>query len=252
MLKVCVVIPVYKPLPSDSEITSLKQCLKILHKYDVFLLHPIGLNVAEYLKVGEAIKPMPFEKKYFDGLEGYNRLVLSPIFYFRFLPYKYLLIYQLDCYVFRDELEYWAGKNFDYIGAPFEVNDQIIRTYNSLLYSKNSWIKKAKKLLSKAQTNLTVGNGGLSLRKVFKFWIISVLFKPVIFRWLTNEDYFWGLFAPNFIPCFKVPTTKLARLFAIEQNCKFHYEKNGCLPFGCHAWEKYEPKFWEDFIHVEK
>ena len=30
-----------------------------------------------------------------------------------------MLIYQLDAYVFKDELLNWANKGYDYIGAPW-------------------------------------------------------------------------------------------------------------------------------------
>lgn len=245
---VCVVIPVYNEILSNSEILSLKQCSRILFRYDIFLVYPRGLNVSNYLGHYKGFKLVAFSAKYFDGIIGYNRLMLSPNFYYKFLRYKHLLIYQLDCYVFRDELSYWSDKNFDYIGAPFQVNNQISLTYNSLLHSKSNIGRQLKKIFSKKHPNLDVGNGGLSLRRVFKFWLICVLLKPVINKWLTNEDYFWSLFSPNFIPKFRVASVYEARYFAFEQNCRLNFQEIGRLPFGCHAWEKYEPEFWKDYI----
>ena len=42
--------------------------------------------------------------------------MVSPLFYLNFKKYRYLLIYQLDALVFRDELLEWCSKEIDYIG----------------------------------------------------------------------------------------------------------------------------------------
>ena len=46
-------------------------------------------------------------------------LMLSPFFYESFLDFKYVLIHQLDVFIFKDELNYWCNQNYDYIGAPW-------------------------------------------------------------------------------------------------------------------------------------
>jgi len=247
-VSVSVVIPVYKEILSNSEIKSLVRCKNVLTKYDTYLVYPKDLDIHNYKKYYSNLKFKPFPKRYFEGISGYNRLMLSTTFYGKFLKYNYILIYQLDSYVFKDELNEWAKYKFDYIGAPYYANDQITRTFNSLLYSRSSVIKYLKNVLVKKNPNLSVGNGGFSLRRVYKFWIISFLFFPLIKSWLTNEDYFWSLFAPNFLPFFNVASIDKAKRFSIEKNSESIYKETASLPFGCHAWEKYEPKFWKDFI----
>jgi hypothetical protein len=37
----------------------------------------------------------------------------SKQFYERFVAYDYMLIYQLDAYVFKDELDDWSAKGYD-------------------------------------------------------------------------------------------------------------------------------------------
>jgi len=44
--------------------------------------------------------------------------MMSPAFYDAFKAFDYILIYQLDAFVFRDELEYFCSLGYDYIGAP--------------------------------------------------------------------------------------------------------------------------------------
>ena len=207
-----------------------------------------------------------FDDKYFVSIDGYNKLLLTLGFYKRFESFQFILIYQLDAWVFRDELLEWCNKGFDYIGAPwFEGWDRA---------SQNS-------------SYLGVGNGGLSLRRVsshlrvlrtFSFlqspktylkkvmdepsfstvasFITSLLTKNNSYHrfntWQYNEDGFWGLFAARRHKWFKVPELNEALQFSFEANAELLYTMNGHqLPFGCHKWEFYCADFWRRHIKIE-
>jgi hypothetical protein len=149
------------------------------------------------------------------------------------------LIHQLDAFVFEDQLDFWCSKDYDYIGAP---------------WIDATWIKKLKEKISWIDTCIyPVGNGGFSLRKVKTFYYGSVFLAPIVsFLWKKrwNEDFFWSSLAHRLIPGFRIPQVIEARLFAIEEYPSLAYKNNGnTLPFGCHAWEKYEPEFWR--AHIE-
>ena len=61
-----------------------------------------------------------------------------------------------------------------------------------------------------------------------------------------NEDIFWGKFASQIDPAFKVATVDEALHFAFESDPAGSYERIGKkLPFGCHAWAKHDRGFWE-------
>lgn len=48
-----------------------------------------------------------------------------------------------------------------------------------------------------------------------------------------------------------VPSPIEASAFAFERSPRYLYElNNNTLPFGCHAWEKYDMDFWLKFIHL--
>ena len=116
-----IVIPVYKDVLDTNEYKSLSQCLKILYKHPICLIGPEDLNYSVYNEVfskyGVKFDIETFDSNYFKSVAGYNKLMLSRFFYERFSSYKYMLIYQLDAYVFKDELDYWCDKDYDYIGA---------------------------------------------------------------------------------------------------------------------------------------
>src|SRR5690554_5421124 len=201
MKEVAVVIPVYKVNPSESEIQSFKQCLDVLGNYPIILVAPLGFDFKQYDQIaGKSLSYISFDKRYFVSTKGYSELLLSRSFYKLFLSYTSILIYQLDAWVFNDELAYWCSLGYDYIGAPWLDAPPII--------SKNKPIINLSKLLENK-----VGNGGLSLRKV-KPHLKWAVWASFVFKFIPkNEDMIWSLFVP-----FKKPSVLKALRFAFELN----------------------------------
>lgn len=231
-----VVIPVYRKTLSRTEEISFCQCLKILSKYDIYIIAPQELDISRYLQYSTSLQVERFADKYFRSISGYNQLLLSPLLYKRFLSYEYLLIYQLDAYVFSDRLSEWCQKKYDYVGAPW-IASVPLKAGKSLLFDLRPY------LLNK------VGNGGLSLRKTAVFYSISCLIRPFTLFIRKNEDFIWSFIGGKFPFYFCKPSHIEALEFAFELKPSDAYEMNHYkLPFGCHAWEKYEPEFWKKFI----
>lgn len=252
---VCVVIPVYKESPTDVELESFLQVLNVLNEHPICLVAPTGLNLSKYLNTSsndQRVKVARFPHDYFEDINGYNQLMLSGKFYYRFLKFKYILIYQLDCWVFKDELADWCKKQYSYIGAPWNAENILIQKQLALTFRpKNNYKQRIFKLFQRHPLNQTVGNGGFSLRRTSHFLLATWLLKIVIRRWGINEDFFWGLYAGNLLPFFRVPSTTEARFFSIEENPDQFIQSKEDLPFGCHAWEKYNKAFWSQFISIE-
>jgi hypothetical protein len=270
---VTIVIPVYKRDLDKGERISLEQCCRVLSRHTISLIYPEQLCIEEYEKIFKkydtAYSLISFDKRYFKSIIGYNELLLSAFFYQTFIHYDYILIYQLDAFVFRDELLDWCNKGYDYIGSP---------------WFKRVWrFKHSKKLYA-------VGNGGFSLRNVHS--CLQVLehsghFKPLKYfftfhnsvwlklkkmplkRWKNlkmknsvhffiyinqkTEDRFWGLDTQNSYMDFRVAPLKESIKFAFECNPSYLYEINNReLPFGCHAWNRYEPDFWKREISKQE
>ena len=70
-----------------------------------------------------------FENKNFTSRNSYSKLLLSSKFYERFSDYDYMLIYQLDCLIFSNDLKKWTDLNYDYIGAPWFAEPNQKRVY---------------------------------------------------------------------------------------------------------------------------
>ncbi len=229
-----VVVPIYRSVLTDVEKAVLAHCVRVLSAYDIVIIGPESLD---HGAIDSTLGFEAFEDTYFDGIEGYNSLMLSSDFYSRFVGYDFVLIHQLDAWVFRDELLQWCAKGYSYIGAP--------------------WIEKPQ-LDSKPIFDLTrfmvnrVGNGGFSLRSIADHLQVLKRYEGLGKFFKKNEDLFWSIVAPKLMRCYKIPKVQEAIAFAFELKPSVLYELNGRqLPFGCHAWEKYEPEFWSDYIHVE-
>jgi hypothetical protein len=178
--------------------------------------------------------------------------------YRSFAEYSHLLIAQTDALVISDRLEGWCEQGYSYIGAPWFVG--------------GSYPRRPLQFLG-------VGNGGFSLRRIDDF--LSVLSTPRhipnfikstarghrgfenLFRRLkherilaynfepffasSNEDFFWGMLVPAACSFFRVPKPEDAVGFAFDAEPRHLYELNGNrLPFGCHAWERYDRAFWKE------
>jgi len=272
VMNIAVIIPIYKQYSelSPSEKKSLYNTFKILADYVIVFVSPAEIDHSAYYEGYQDklhIKKITFPTDYFLDISGYNRLMLSLDFYKKLSEYQYILICQLDVFVFSDKLRYFVEKDYDYIGAPWYEG---FNTANS-------------------ESNIIgVGNGGFSLRKVQSF--ISVLKVLEVFKgskvsikqlfairnnwsellhiakheyqrrtrdyetilpWETNryEDDYWGRLVKSFFPKFRISNIEDAISFAFEVNPRVLYKLNNYeLPMGVHAWEKYDPEFWKEFI----
>ena len=199
-----IVIPIYKNQLTDFEILSLKQCFKILSSYHIIFAAPARLDFQGYKQFCEGgdYEIARFDDFYFESIDGYNKLMLSTHFYSRFLDYKYILIYQLDAFVFKDELLYWCDQNYDYIGAPHVPyasepgKMEYLKSYKKIL--------RFIKVFGISHSLSSVGNGGLSLRKIKSFiWLLKIL-KNKVDQWPLNEDGFFEYWGNIFYPFFKL------------------------------------------------
>ena len=246
--EVSIGIPVYNNEPSALELFSFIQCCKILGKYPFSIITFKELNIELYTdKLREY--NIRYELKYFDrtffvDVKGYNLLMVSPAFYEVFSAFKYLLIYQLDAFVFSDQLTKWCAKGYDYIGAPWLnvkwINKKEINRKLPFLASHPFFFT-----LLKGKDGL-VGNGGFSLRKIDTLLKFAKTYSSFFPSLNYNEDLFWGKYIAAKEKSFKIPLLKEALSFSIENDPTRGIEllKNK-LPFGCHAWFKEDTNVWE-------
>lgn len=252
---VVVTIPIYKKEIDENEKISLTQCFKVLSNYPIVFFAPKSLDVSYYETFCNPLGFFSFERfddEYFSGIPGYNKLMLSKSFYQRFVDFEYLFIYQLDAFVFRDELAYWCKKGYFYIGAPYIFVDldsypiKFLTKYRALLKWFN---RKGMGFYSYRH----VGNGGLSLRHIPKTLQLLTWFRKSADNWTTlMEDNFFCYWGNVFFFYFNLAKEHDALRFSLELDAERSYNFAGKhVPFGVHAFMRYEPNFWIPLIEME-
>jgi hypothetical protein len=232
--KVVILIPTHKPILDYSEIISLRQCFNVLGNYPIKIICPAGLNVERYKKIAPHATFDFLEPTWFSSIKMYNLLRIGPLLYEKYSNFEFILFYELDAFVFSDELAYWCSKGFDNIGAP--------------------WFEG---FIREDSTNpIGAGNGGFCLRNVKKCLDlskrVSEIKEPVEVFWpgeYCPDDIFWSLYVTRHFPDFNNAPISDALKFSFERKPELLFELNNKrLPFGCHKWQK-NAHFWKDFIH---
>lgn len=273
-MKAAVIIPIYKEEMDENEKKSLKQCLQVLQNYQVYFITFPALNTNSYksfiaeLGDSSSFQFVYFDSCYFNSIDGYNELMLSRLFYKTFLAYDYILLYQLDAYVFRDELKEWCQKGYDYIGAPWFESFSEDASYHFLGVGNGGFSLRRPKAMLKVINKWTkfysfgaiynkVQNSFYNKRKLLFSLFLEFLrirkkeFSLFPFYRHINEDAILGLEFGKKFKLISVPGEKEAAKFAFEVHAEYLYGMNKReLPFGCHAWYRYEEKFWQGILQA--
>ncbi|MBC2724593.1 MAG: hypothetical protein HGJ97_18375 [Desulfosporosinus sp.] len=267
---VAVVVPMSmrKELTQEEKI-SLRHLEHYLGNYDKFMVVPKSLKV-QYNGFG--LKP--FDDKFFGSAEAHKRLILSSSLYEAFADYQYILFYHLDALVFSDQLIEWCKSGYDYIGAPWIEHEEA--PYAHLKYY-NGKVGNGGFTLKKIDSMLKVLNSKQYHTDPCEYWSINYGEKPMPIRMLNiykkllktlgvrnnvrweirqrwmrqrvSVELFWADRAKHYYPKFRIPPVETAVKFAFECVPRYCYEVNGNkLPFGCHAWQRYDPAFWEPYL----
>lgn len=214
---IAVFVPGHRwPLPADAydEHLSLGRLGLVLGRYPILFCGPGSggnLEIPDHC---------------FATARAYNALLRSAGFW-RLIAARgieWLLIYQLDAYCFSDRLEEFVGRmiddELDYIGAP--IPDAI-----------ELW------------KGMPVGNGGFSLRRV------NAHLQGAPAEWVGPEDEPWG---EDYEWCrsgtLRIASFELACEFSWEIRAPELYAQLGHLPFGCHAWQRWDPEFFHWLLAV--
>jgi hypothetical protein len=267
MKQVCIVIPVHKMQPDDHEIISLQKCQEVLNAHDIFLVAPEGLDLTAYLQVSRNFIVKYVAPQSLSSIKAYNKMKIDYEFYALFKDYNYLLTYETDAYVFRDELSFWCNKGKDYVGAPWftgyhqEVENAIITGVGNSGFSLRN-IQKCLSILAFLKksysrpllNNLPFSRELLRILTFFtsKFPVTQARFyvmRAFLRNEYVHEDIFWCKFVPLLVPEFKIASVKDALNFSFDASPRKCFQLNGeILPFGCHAFHKFDLEFWSRFI----
>ena len=269
-----IVTPVYLEEITENELLSIQSIKQHLNQYDRAIISPRKFEsnpkfITQWEEYG--YKVVFFDNQHFSSIEKHNKFLMSQLLYETFAEYDYMLMAQLDVLIFSNSIGYWMDKKLDYVGSSWIINEG-----------------KNKKLVGNG------GNGGLSLRNIQTFLKVidskkfyskrdlfnilpayskvrNILFVGLLIQlkplqsfahllkrfFAGKEDMFWSYYAPFFVEDYHLASLEDTVAFAFERYPEFCFEENQQkLPFGTHAWEKYNIEFWEkhqeDTITEEK
>jgi hypothetical protein len=268
-------VAIVVPLSTRTELlpeeeVSLCHLLHFLSGYDKYFVAPPGGFIPH-----DGFNVVHFHPKFFGSAAAHNQLLMWPGFYRAFENYKYILIYHLDSLVLSDKMPQWCQAGFDYIGAPW------------LPCSDTPWVKEPRVgnggfTLMKVESVLKVLHNRYR-KEPPSYWLDMLVRNSarlrLLFRILErlqplfprsrlinrpleelrksekpdihgcNNDYFWSFQAAKYFPEFKVATVEEGLRFAFEAAPRRCFElTGGQMPFGCHAWTKFDRGFWEPHL----
>jgi hypothetical protein len=263
---VAVVVPTsLEPVWTPDEEISFRHLEHFLGRYDRYFIAPQGIRIA---RPGFDVELFP--RRYFGSTLGHTRLMMSEEFFARFQRYKYILMYHLDSLVLSDQLEHWCQTDLDLIGAPWLPCDD------------SPWIDRSRVgnggfTLIKVESHLNVLRSKRRSLDPEAYWRELCAATPPHLRWLHlprkylkrlrafngvhwdrrrwlsryrgRADHFWSDEAIKYWPDFHVASVEQGLEFAFEVAPRMCFELNRRrLPFGCHAWARYDRAFWEPFL----
>jgi hypothetical protein len=269
-----VVVIVHRPDPSPAEQASLLQLMAVLGHRPILLLHPRGLDPRAYRRLAPALRCRAVAPRHLASYQAFARFKHSLGLYWSLRRYRFILFYELDAWIFRDDLDTWMASGYDNIGAPWFAG----------------WYPQPGEPLRLQGA----GNGGFCLRRtsaclrvLLSFVYLEPLSEviprrlalprsgdPTWLRWLRNglsalahlsvanntfflfdnwngpEDLFWAQLVPRAHPWFRNAPAEVAARFSFEVHPDLLYARFGALPTGCHKWPTFYQGFWKDHMQL--
>lgn len=258
---VAVVVPIYRNELLPEERLSLCHLETFLGRYDRLFVAPSRLRPSH-----PGFEVVSFPDEYFESVESYSRLLLSASFYRTFEQYRYVLIYQLDCLVFSDALADWCAAGYDYVGAPWLTDPSVPGRGFSRVGNGGFSLRRVAACLRVLESERYLTKPVALWRDLLQAPLPdldrSQLLKRIrVLRevrrgagWYAshyslNEDRFWSDRARLFFPGFRIAPVEEALRFAFERAPRYCFaHTGGPLPFGCHAWSRWDRAFWEPHL----
>jgi Protein of unknown function (DUF5672) len=267
--KVAIIVPMStRDTLTEEEEISLRQLRHHLGSRDKFLIVPEGskLDLPDF-------HVMPFPRRFFGSAAAHGRMLNAPDFYQYFSDYEFIFFFHLDSLAFSDQLDEWCAAGIDYIGPPWincadspwvdrpRVGNggfTLLRMSAAFKVFENRYRTKPMTYwLDRFTQNATPGLIAL-VEKTENLFPLSILSRRLLREWREtedpssnnrNNDVFWSDMAVRFLPEFRVATLEQGLQFAFETSPSTCFEMNGgVMPFGCHAWGRYDRAFWEPHI----
>lgn len=271
---VAIVVPLStRPTLTEEEKISVRHLNHYLGKYDKYLAGPPSSPIRL-----EGFKIQTFPAKFFGTAIANNHLTYAPLFFKAFEDYRYILVYHFDSLVFSDQMEKWLESGLDLMGAPWVrcpdapwvTKERVgntafgmmkVESALKVLYNRYRQEPSTYWLDLFTRNSRTMRPVVEVLRKLRPLMPRSKILNRLLSEWdiMQNpaahgrhDDMFWSDRAISYLPEYQVASLEQGLEFAFELAPRKCFEMNGGkVPFGCHAWARYDRSFWEPFLLPE-
>lgn len=210
-------------------------------KNDFFFFGPQGLVREHYISSWPDGIHLEFQDKDFLSVRAYSDFMLRPDLYDSLRDYSFALICQTDALLTRNiDSEEVSSFEFDYLGARWIPGHKV--SWNPVTNRFGRGVLRATRRI------LTVGNGGLSLRRISSFRLAARLIPKNIGE---NEDILFSYFGRYF--GLKIGSPVQADKYFWEGKAK-DWEEGQPIPDVCgfHALEKFNPQLEAKLLKLSK
>ena len=253
---------------TESQEVSLRHLRHFLGNHNIYLVAPTGARLHI-----DGIKTMHFRPRCFGSAAAHGLLLMRKGFYKKFRKYEHVMFYHLDSLVFGDELKEWCDKPYDYIGAPWFRCEDSPWVDRPRVGNGGFALLRVAKAIDALEARHRYDRSSRCI-DWYVTWVPEIIANRIEYlahkfpksKLLTrlveerrrfmdpssnnrNNDIFWSDMAKYYFPDFRVAPFDEGLRFAFEVSPRKCFEmNNGRMPFGCHAWERYDRSFWEPYL----
>lgn len=219
-------MPIYRTEPTISEVGRISVSFESSGG-PFYFVAPHRFDIRKWARLWPDADFRFFSAAHFASVEAYSRWLLTIELYQEFSNYDFILICQTDAILWR-KLDFLSEIEFDYIGAPWDG------------YFELSWNPFTRTLRSGRRSigarRLSVGNGGLSLRRTQAF--LNGLPRFPTLRNFVNEDQVISYFGPA--SGIRVSSRKFAESVFMETGAR-SWKPGDLVPmvYGFHGLERF-------------
>ncbi len=267
----CIVVPIISTELGLSELVSIQSISNLKENYPILFIGRRKSYTSNLSKLNELLPDRPFtfiefDSRYFVSLISYSNLLMSSGFYRRFSRYDYLLIFQTDALILRGDLSTFIRLDKPYFGAPWI--DKNRATQKLLIGNGGLSLRKVDYFIEITRLNSIFPSKwwfNFTQQRFLRWGIVGLLFPlfyvlDVIVKVFGRSLFFEKMRLlstaedVSFAKCLvqhqaDMPTLEEAVDFSFESNPQRCFEiNNQRLPFGCHAWERYDLAFWKAHV----
>lgn len=241
--KVGVVIISHRESLSENEILSLRQCMNIFRSRPIYICCSTHFDTRVYTDVAAEFdtdcRIIRMDPVFFHVDQTRQLLMRTPQFYNYFTDFEYVLTYQLDCWVFRDDLDNFCESGYDYLCAPLVEECKDISTQNFILPE----IIISGLMMTKVSAMIKCIY--MQLRDDLMHNYKSILSKPYI-----SDKKSMGSYLTSINSEFKTAPEDICMEFAFGAKPRQFYEKIKKLPCCCKGYVYHDKEFWSKFIPI--